>query len=51
MTFETRQAYSEVCAVLEYMPDEYVKKIPEAIEKINDFAFYGVNSIESVVAD
>ena len=34
MTFETRQAYSEVCAVLEYMPDEYVKKIPEKIIKL-----------------
>ena len=34
MTFETRQAYSEVCAVLEYMPDENVKKIPEKIIKL-----------------
>lgn len=34
MTFETRQAYSEVCAVLKYMPDEYVKKIPEKIIKL-----------------
>lgn len=34
MTFETRQAYSEVCAVLEYMPDEYVKKIPKKIIKL-----------------
>lgn len=34
MTFETRQAYSEVCAVLEYMPDEYVKKIPAKIIKL-----------------
>lgn len=34
MTFETRQAYTEVCAVLEYMPDEYVKKIPEKIIKL-----------------
>ncbi len=34
MTFETRQAYSEVCAVLEYMPDEYIKKIPEKIIKL-----------------
>ena len=31
MTFETRRAYSEVCAVLECMPDEYVKKIPKKI--------------------
>lgn len=34
MTFETRQAYTELCAVLEYMPDEYVKKVPEKIIKI-----------------
>ena len=34
MTYETRQAYSEVCAVLEYMPDEYVKKIPSKIIKL-----------------
>ncbi len=34
MTFETRQAYSEVCTVLEYMPNEYVKKIPEKIIKL-----------------
>ena len=34
MTFETRQAYSEVCAILKYMPDEYVKKIPEKIIKL-----------------
>lgn len=34
MTFETRQAYSEVFAVLEYIPDEYVKKIPEKIIKL-----------------
>ena len=34
MTFETRQAYSEVCAVLQYMPDEYVKRIPEKVIKL-----------------
>lgn len=34
MTFETRQAYSEVCTVLEYMPNEYIKKIPEKIIKL-----------------
>ena len=34
MTFETRQAYSEVCVILEYMPDEYVKKIPKKIIKL-----------------
>lgn len=34
MTFETRQVYSEVCAVLEQMPDEYIKKIPEKIIKL-----------------
>lgn len=34
MTFETRQAYAEVCAVLKHMPDEYVKKIPEKVIKL-----------------
>lgn len=34
MTFETRQAYTEVCEVLQYMPDEYVKKIPEKVIKL-----------------
>lgn len=34
MTFETRQAYAELCTVLEHMPDEYVKKIPEKIIKL-----------------
>ena len=34
MTYETRQAYSEICAVLELMPDEYVSKIPEKIIKL-----------------
>jgi len=34
MTFETRQAYSEVYAVLQYMPDEYIKKIPKKIIKL-----------------
>ena len=29
MTYETRQAYAEICTVLQYMPDEYVKKIPQ----------------------
>lgn len=46
MTFETRQAYSEVCAVLEYMPDEYVKKIPSKIIKLfqqEKLADYEVN--------
>ena len=27
MTYETRQAYSEVCVVLDYMPNEYISKI------------------------
>lgn len=34
MTYETRQAYAEICAVLEYMPNEYVIKIPEKIIKL-----------------
>lgn len=31
MTYETKQAYSEVCRVLENMPNEYVSKIPKKI--------------------
>lgn len=31
MTYETKQAYSEVCTVLENMPNEYVSKIPKKI--------------------
>jgi len=31
MTYETRQAYSEINTVLQYMPEEYVKKIPSKI--------------------
>lgn len=34
MTYETRKAYAEICEVLQYMPDEYVKKIPERIIKL-----------------
>lgn len=34
MTYETRKAYSEICTVLEYMPNEYVAKIPEKIIKL-----------------
>lgn len=34
MTYETRKAYSEICTVLEYMPNEYVSKIPEKIIKL-----------------
>lgn len=34
MTYETRQAYAEICAVLDYMPNEYVTKIPERITKL-----------------
>ena len=34
MTYETKQAYAEICEVLQYMPDEYVKKIPEKIIKL-----------------
>lgn len=43
MTYETRQAYAEICTVLQYMPDEYVKKIPGKViklfqtEKIEDY--------------
>ena len=43
MDFETRQAYAELCAVLEYMPNEYIKKVPEGIikllqtEKLNNY--------------
>ena len=31
MTYETKQAYSEVCRVLENMPNEYVSKVPKKI--------------------
>lgn len=34
MTYETKQAYAEICEVLRCMPDEYVKKIPEKIIKL-----------------
>lgn len=34
MTYETKQAYSEVCAVLENMPNEYISKIPKKIIKL-----------------
>ena len=34
MTYETKQAYSEVFAVLENMPNEYVSKIPKKIVKL-----------------
>lgn len=34
MTYETRQAYAEICTVLQYMPYEYVKKIPEKVIKL-----------------
>lgn len=34
MTYETRQAYAEICTVLKYMPNEYVTKIPERIIKL-----------------
>ena len=34
MTYETRKAYSEICTVLEYMPNEYVAKIPDKIIKL-----------------
>lgn len=34
MTYETRKAYSEIYTVLEYMPSEYVSKIPEKIIKL-----------------
>ena len=43
MTYETKQAYSEVCAVLDNMPNEYVSKIPKKIidlfqsEKLKDY--------------
>ena len=43
MTYETKQAYSEVCAVLDNMPNEYVSKIPQKIidllqtEKLKDY--------------
>ena len=31
MTYETKQAYSEVCRILENMPNEYVSKVPKKI--------------------
>ena len=31
MYYETRKACTEVCTVLEYMPQEYIKKIPKKI--------------------
>ena len=31
MTYETKQAYTEICDVLQYMPEEYVKKIPKKL--------------------
>ena len=31
MTYETKLAYSEVCAVLENVPNEYVNKIPKKL--------------------
>ena len=34
MTYETRQAYAEICAVLDCMPNEYITKIPERIIKL-----------------
>ena len=34
MTYEIKQAYSEICTVLEYMPNEYVEKIPKKIINI-----------------
>lgn len=34
MTLETRQAYAEVWAVLKYMPNEYVRKVPKKIIKL-----------------
>lgn len=34
MTYETRQAYAEICEVLQYMPEEYLKKIPKKIIKL-----------------
>ena len=34
MTYETKQAYSEVCVVLEKMPNEYISKIPKKIIKL-----------------
>lgn len=43
MIYETKQAYSEVCAVLDNMPNEYVSKIPKKIidlfqaEKLKDY--------------
>ena len=40
MTYETKQAYSEVCAVLENMPNEYISKIPKKIIKLLFFSSY-----------
>ena len=43
MTYETKKAYSEVCEVLENMPNEYVNRIPKRIidlfqmEKLKDY--------------
>ncbi len=34
MIYETKQAYSEVCTVLENMPNEYISKIPQKIIKL-----------------
>jgi len=31
MTFETKKAYTEMYVLLQYLPDEYVKKIPKRI--------------------
>lgn len=31
MTYETKQAYTEICDILQYMPEEYVKKIPKKL--------------------
>lgn len=31
MTVETRQAYSEICTILKYLPQEYVKKVPSRL--------------------
>lgn len=42
MNFETRQSYAEIYEILQYMPDEYVKKIPRKLielfqtEKLED---------------
>lgn len=31
MTIETRQSYSEICEILKYLPQEYVKKVPSKL--------------------